>query len=71
MSDAKVPPWMQWEPGQRVVLRYRADDGVHDALGTLLSTGPHGVEIETKRGPVQVPASRMIIGKRVPPPPVR
>jgi hypothetical protein len=62
-------PWLQWEVGERVVVRYRAADGVHDALGHLLAVAADGVVVRTRRGDVRVEASTMIIGKRVPPPP--
>lgn len=58
-------PWLVWVPGERVVVRYQADDGVHDALGELLETTPHYVVIRTRRGDVQVNAETMITGKRV------
>ena len=58
-------PWMQWEPGDRVVVRYRAEDGVHDALGWLRERSPHYVVIEARRGLVRVEATQMITGKLV------
>ncbi len=61
-------PWLQWEPGQRVVVRYHGPEGVHDALGTLLERAPDHVVVDTKRGPVRVEATTMITGKVVPPP---
>lgn len=61
-------PWLRWRVGQRVVVRYRAEDGVHDALGYLTQVSPHEVSVETKRGLVQVPAHTMITGKLVPAP---
>ena len=63
-------PWMKWAPGERVVVRYRAEDGTHDALGTLLEVAPSYVVVEARRGIVRVEATQMITGKRVPPPPV-
>lgn len=62
-------PWLAWAPGERVVVRYRADDGVHDALGDLLEVRPDGVVVRTRRGDVAVHARQMITGKRVPPAP--
>ncbi len=58
-------PWMDWEPGDRVVVRYRADDGVHDALGTLVERSPHHVVVKARRGLVRVEALQMITGKLV------
>lgn len=58
---------MAWKPGQRAVVRYRAPDGVHDALGTLLDVAPDHVTVQARRGIVRVEASTMIVGKLVPP----
>ena len=69
-NNRPVPPalpWMEWEVGKRVVARYHGSEGVHDALGTLLEKEPGHVVIDTKRGPVKVLASTMIVGKQVPP----
>ena len=62
-------PWLKWSPGERVVVRYRLSDGLHDALGTLLETSFDHVVVETRRGPVRVEAATMVTGKKVPPPP--
>ncbi len=59
-------PWLQWRVGQRVVVRYRAEDGIHDALGHLTEVGVHGVTVSTRRGLVSVAAQTMITGKIVP-----
>jgi len=53
----------------RVVVRYRLDDGLHDALGILLEKAPTHVVIDTRRGRVKVDARTMVTGKQVPPPP--
>lgn len=58
-------PWMEWTVGERVVVRYREPDGVHDALGTLLEREPSYVVIKARRGTVRVEANTMITGKRV------
>lgn len=58
-------PWLGWSPGDRVVVRYRSEDGTHDALGTLVETDPHFVVIEARRGLVRVAAHTMITGKLV------
>lgn len=58
-------PWLSWRPGDRVVVRYQAPDGVHDALGTLLESSPHHVTVEARRGVVRVEAPTMITGKLV------
>lgn len=58
-------PWLQWQPGDRVVVRYRVSDGLHDALGTLLETHPDHVIIRARRGEVRVEADTMVTGKLV------
>lgn len=62
-------PWLEWKPGDRVVLRYRLEDGLHDALGDVVETAVDHVTINTRRGPVRVEAPTMVTGKKVPPPP--
>ena len=57
---------MRWRPGERVVLRYRLDDGLHDALGTVVEVAIDHVSIETRRGLVRVEATTMVTGKSVP-----
>lgn len=59
------PPWMQWNPGDKVVVRYTEPDGVHDALGILIETSPDHVIIRAKRGDVRVEVDQMITGKLV------
>lgn len=61
-------PWTAWEPGTRVVVRYRLADGLHDALGDLLEVARDHVTIRTRRGDVRVEAATMVTGKKVPPP---
>jgi len=58
------------EPGMRVVIRYRLDDGrATDALGILLSlTSSHAV-VDTERGAGSIELVRVIASKVVPPPP--
>lgn len=62
-------PWMRFEVGQRIVIRYRLSDGLHDALGEALEVAPTHVTVATRRGPVRVDAATMVTGKVVPPPP--
>lgn len=71
-EGANLPPlpWLAWMPGERVVVRYRLADGLHDALGALKTTSRDYVEIETRRGLIRVDAETMVTGKKVPPPPV-
>jgi len=51
-----------------VVVRYRLDDGLHDALGDLLEVAVDHVTVRTRRGDVRVEATTMVTGKTVPPP---
>ena len=62
-------PWMSFAVGERIVIRYRLTDGLHDALGEALEVAPTHVTVATRRGPVRVDARTMVTGKRVPPPP--
>lgn len=64
-SSAELP-WMSWRVGQRVVVRYRLEDGRHDALGHLLEVAPTHVTVNTRRGVVKVLAETMVTGKLVP-----
>ncbi|MFD1717068.1 hypothetical protein [Georgenia deserti] len=70
-APSSPPPWTRWQIGERVVVRYRAEDGLHDALGDLLDVAEDGVVVRTRRGDVRVPGEAMVTGKRVPPPPPR
>lgn len=65
-ATAKLP-WMQWQVGERVVLRYRLEDGLHDALGDVLEVAADHVTVRTRRGDIRVEATTMVTGKRVPP----
>ena len=72
VGNPKPPPrlpWLSWKVGERVVLRRREADGLYDALGEVLAVSPDSVTILTRKGPVTVPAEKMVTGKRVPPPP--
>ncbi len=70
-SPGAIPqlPWMSFAVGERIVIRYRLADGLHDALGEALEVAPTHVTVATRRGPVRVDARTMVTGKRVPPPP--
>ena len=48
---------MRFEVGQRIVIRYRLADGLHDALGEALEVAPTHVTVATRRGPVRVEAA--------------
>ena len=72
VGNQKPPPrlpWLSWKVGERVVLRRREADGLYDALGEVLAVSPDSVTILPRKGPVTVPAEKMVTGKRVPPPP--
>ena len=66
------PFWLDWQVGERVVVRYRIEDGgFSDALGELVRVDQAGVEVATRRGVVTVRAADIALGKRVPPAPPR
>ena len=64
--------------GSRVVVRWRLDAPdpatgatLTDSVGTLLTRDEKTVTVETSRGPVTIPASRITAAKEVPPKPSR
>lgn len=61
--------WHEWEVGQRVTVRYRIEGGFSDALGYIRRIDSTGMDVDTRRGLITVPAERITIGKLVPPPP--
>lgn len=63
--------WQDWAVGERVTVRYRIPGGFSDALGYIRRLDSTGMDVETRRGLVTVPAELITIGKRVPPPPAR
>ncbi|QCB94349.1 hypothetical protein [Cellulomonas shaoxiangyii] len=86
MTGAALPPWRAWPPGARVVVRRRRDDlppagaapvggpdepPYTDVLGDLLAVDDDGLTVRTRRGDVHVPAADVLLGKLVPPAPVR
>lgn len=86
MSGASPAPWRAWSPGVRVVVRRRRDDlppagapvpagpdepPYTDVLGDLLAVDDDGLTVRTRRGDVRVPAADVLLGKLVPPAPVR
>ena len=61
----------QVDIGTRVVVRYRIEGGLSDALGVLSSrTSTHCV-IDTRRGLTTVDLADVVLAKQVPPPPQR
>ena len=73
--SARVPgaifdlPWMSFAVGERIVIRYRLADGLHDALSEALEVAPTHVTVATRRGPVRMDARTIVTDKHVPPPP--
>lgn len=65
--------------GRRVVLRSRLASGdsvpggptLTDTLGDVMSVTPEAVVIDTRKGPVTVERSSIVLAKAVPPPPAR
>ncbi|MET1153220.1 hypothetical protein [Arthrobacter sp.] len=59
-------------PGTRVVVRYRIDGGLTDALGELLTADAETCTVRTaRRGDVVVQLSAVTAAKQVPPAPPR
>jgi hypothetical protein len=57
--------------GIRVVVRYRIDGGMTDALGQLLAVGGGTCTVRTRTSDVEIPLDRVVAAKEVPPAPVR
>lgn len=57
--------------GTRVVIRYRIDGGLTDALGDLAARDGLGCTIATRSGPVTIKYDDVQLAKPVPPPPAR
>ncbi|GAB3537405.1 hypothetical protein GCM10027403_21540 [Arthrobacter tecti] len=57
--------------GTRVVVRYRIEDGLTDALGDLVARDGVSCTVHGRRGAVVVPLDAVIAAKPVPPPPPR
>ena len=62
-------PSMEWNIGDRVVIRRREKDGFYDSIGYLLEKTVDFLTLETRKGTVTIPANKMVYGKKVPPPP--
>jgi hypothetical protein len=58
-------------PGTRVVVRYRIDGGLTDALGDLMGTGGGECTVRTRRSDVVIPLELVVAAKAVPPAPPR
>lgn len=57
--------------GTRVVVRYRIEGGLTDALGVLLECNATDCTIQTRKADVVIPLSGVVAAKAVPPPPER
>jgi hypothetical protein len=70
-----LPPPQQFladaPPGTRVVVRYRIDGGLTDALGELVRVQDGECTVRTRRSDVVVPLGLVVAAKEVPPAPPR
>lgn len=57
--------------GTRVVVRYRIEGGMTDALGELVARTEGGCTVRTRRTDVVIPLPLVVAAKSVPPPPPR
>ncbi|MEO8219979.1 MAG: hypothetical protein ABI563_04260 [Specibacter sp.] len=57
--------------GTRVVIRYRIDAGLTDALGELVARDDHGCTVSTRAGAIDIKFDDVQLAKAVPPPPPR
>ncbi|MDR6637988.1 hypothetical protein [Paenarthrobacter nitroguajacolicus] len=74
MTSPHLPPGQflrSAEPGIRVVVRYRIDEGLTDALGYLLRSSDSSCTVRTRTSDVDIPLAMVIAAKEVPPPPPR
>lgn len=58
-------------PGTRIVVRYRIEGMMTDALGVLLSVDERFCVVDTKRGAVEISLADIALAKAVPPAPPR
>jgi hypothetical protein len=70
-----IPPQQQFLSdaplGTRVVVRYRIEDGLTDALGELVGRGDGDCTVRTRRSDVVIPLALVVAAKEVPPAPPR
>ena len=59
----------QFPLGTRVVIRYRIDSGLTDALGDLVARNDHGCTVVTRAGSLEIKFDDVQLAKAVPPPP--
>ncbi|GGH93501.1 hypothetical protein ACFFGR_07935 [Arthrobacter liuii] len=57
------------EPGTRVVVRYRIEGGLTDALGHLLACDAGSCTVRTRHADVVIPLDLVVAAKEVPPAP--
>ncbi|MDJ0321394.1 hypothetical protein [Pseudarthrobacter sp. PS3-L1] len=58
-------------PGTRVVIRYRLEQGLTDALGILLSSDKASCTVRTRTADVRIELTLVVAAKEVPPAPER
>ncbi|WP_311379600.1 hypothetical protein [Arthrobacter sp. ISL-48] len=58
-------------PGTRVVVRYRIEGGLTDALGHLVGTADGDCTVRTRQADVVIPLALVVAAKEVPPAPER
>ena len=74
MSSSKPSPQeflAAVEPGTRVVVRYRIEGGLTDALGELVARAGDDCTIRTRHADVVIPLELVVAAKEVPPAPPR
>ncbi|MHA7220876.1 putative acetyltransferase [Arthrobacter sp. RHLT1-20] len=74
MSSDLPPPqqFLSAAPlGTRVVVRYRIERGLTDALGELVEKSDGGCTVRTRRSDVVIPLALVVAAKEVPPAPPR
>ncbi|MBT1002893.1 hypothetical protein KIH31_09770 [Paenarthrobacter sp. DKR-5] len=69
--DTRADRLRRLPSGSRVVVRYRIDGGLTDALGYLLGLDDSSVQVQTRTGTVRVALADVRAAKEVPPPPER
>ncbi|MGO4120182.1 putative acetyltransferase [Arthrobacter sp. YAF16] len=57
--------------GTRVVVRYRIEGGLTDAIGDLVGKADGGCTVRTRRADVVIPLRLVVAAKEVPPAPAR
>lgn len=71
MTNAAVELLTSLPLGTRVVVRYRIEGGLTDALGELTARDAVSCTVAARRGDVVVPLDAVTAAKPVPPPPPR